>query len=251
MWRAVAVAVLAIMAGCTGFVTAGDSAASDGAVTPAPVPDATTAAVDIPRTNGTVDIDRVIADHDAALADRSFYRRVEQDDVERELWVDHDTGVVRVQQQSAAGTAGAVVADGTTYRHSEGTDPTEYTVSEGGSDVPYVLSLSGATTLRQFFGRYEYRQVGTVEWRGRPVAVLEANETGVPLPSPNPDLTVAVRSQVYVDEDGVIRYVVHREAFTDGTEREIRMVTSPDIERVTVPEWLDAEQVYENETSEK
>lgn len=243
MWRAVVVALLASVAGCSGFVTAGDSV-SNGTVTPAPVPDAASAAVDVPQSNGTVDIERVIDGHEAALADRSFYRRVEQGETERELWVDRDAGVVRVQQQSAAGTAGAVVAGGTTYRHSEGTEPAEYTVSARESDVPYVLSLSGATTLRQFLARYDYRRVGTVEWRGRPVAVLEANETGVPLPSPNPELTASVRSQVYVDQDGVVRYVVYREAFTDGTEREIRMVVSLDIERVPVPEWLDESRVY-------
>jgi len=246
MCRAVAVALLATLAGCGGFVPASDSAASDSALTPAPVPDTASAGVDVSDANGTVDIERVIARHDAALANRSFYRRVEQGETTRELWVDHDAGVVRVQQRSGAGTAGAVVTSDRTYHHDEGAEPTEYTVSEGGSDVPYVLSRSGATTLRQFLSRYEYRQVGTVEWRGQPVAVLEANETGVPLPSPNPDLTASISSQVYVDQDGVVRYVVHREAFTDGTEREIRMVVSLDIERVAVPTWLDEEEVYPN-----
>ncbi|MBX0293266.1 hypothetical protein [Haloarcula nitratireducens] len=242
MFRPVAVAALVVLAGCTGLVSDGES---DGTVTPVGIPGEVTP-VEVPRTDGRVDIDRVITRHDAALSTRSFYRRVDRGNAvgSREVWVDRrSTGdVVRVRQSSERSVQEAVLVGNATYRPASRGDG--YARADSDGSAPYVVSLSGAFTLRQFLAPYDYRVLGTVRRDGRSLAVLGANATLVYRPDPDPDETVDVASRVYVGRDGVIRAVDHSRRHSSGDEHHFRMRVRTGIERVPVPPWLDEAVVY-------
>ncbi|WP_276274035.1 hypothetical protein [Haloarcula litorea] len=241
-WSAIPVLALVLGAGCAGLV--GDSPSPDRRVTPVELTSGPPEGIDVPTEGGRVDIDRVVARHEAALANRSFYRRVEREGTVgvREVWVDRDADVVRVKQSTSRAAEGAVIAGGRRYDRRD--DGTVRTTPDASGDVPFVLSLSGDFTLRQFLARYEYRTVGVARRGGDPVAVLRANETLVYLPDPDPNETVHVRSRVYVDRRGVVRFVDHRETFSSGGSRVFRMTVETGLDRVPIPSWLDDTAVY-------
>lgn len=239
MRRVLPVVGLVLLAGCTGLVQDAEPT-----VTPAPIPEET-ATVALPRTNGTVDIGAVIEDHDTALAERSFHLRIERDwsRITQDVWVDRDTGVVRVRYRTASEIRDVVVTEETTYRYRPDRGRTRnYTTRPTDGDVPYVLSLSGDVALKQFLARHEYVLVGTTRWNDRAMSVLRFNASHVPVPE---NKNVAVDSRVYVDRRGIIRHVDHRERFDDGSGRTLRMTVTTDIGRVPRPHWLDDETVYD------
>lgn len=233
---------LALAAGCGGLGHQG----VEETLTSAPVPEGPTP-VAVPHGDGSVDVEAVVDEHDAALAERSFHRRVERDGsrITQDVWVDRDAGVVRLRYRSGRETTDLVVTGDTEYRYvSNGSGSTGYEEYRHGGDVPYALSLSGDVTLRQYVGRYDYEMQGTVRRDGRALAVLRFEASGVPVPE---NRRIAVDSRLSVDRDGIVRRVDHRERFDDGSESTLEM-TVRDIDRVPVPDWLDADRIYEGPT---
>ncbi len=243
MWRALLVAALAVLGGCAGV---GTQEATE-TLTPAPVPEPATP-VSVPQRGGAVDVDAVIEGHAAVLAERSFHRRVERDGATvQDVWVDRDAGVVRLRYRSGAETTDIVVTEDTEYRYvTDGSGAPGYAEYRHGGDVPYALSLSGDVVLRQYVGRHEYQTLGTVRRDGRALAALRFNASDVPVPE---NRAIDVDSWLYVDRDGVVRYADHREQFDDGSELRLEM-TVTDVRRVPVPDWLEADRVYEDDEGE-
>ncbi|WP_324755813.1 hypothetical protein [Haloarcula montana] len=247
MWRPLAVVCLLLLSGCSGFL-ATDGGGSDRVVTPAPVPETSTAQpVAMPRSNGSIDLRRVLARHHTALEGRSFHRQVVREGPQntRDIWVDRDTDVVRVRRTFGPVADDAVVANGTVYRTASDDPDRDYVTRPSDGSVPYVSTLSGVTLLRAFLTDYEYELAGTVTRNGRSLAVLSTDDTDVPITAGDPDQTVAVRSRVYVDRAGIVRYVEHYERDSDGTNLTVRMRVTTGTDRIVVPWWLDDVDLYE------
>jgi hypothetical protein len=242
MPRALAVAALLVLAGCTGFAPDGETR-TDSPVTAAPVPGVSDSDVPLPTRNGTVDRDRLIERHGAALANRSFARYVQRAGPQntRDVWVDRERGVVRVRQRFGPLTDDAIVADGTRYRLVSDDPEEDYRTEPNNGTLPYVPTLSGAARLRQVLADEGYRRVDTVRRDGRPVAIVAVNVTGRGSGS---DPSVAVRSRLSVDADGVIRTVDHWERRPDGTVVEFRMDVTTGIDRVPIPWWAEDIGIY-------
>jgi len=236
MHRLLVVVALVVLAGCSGLgFGPGDG---EPTVTSVPVttPDAST--VEVARANGSVDVDAVLARHDAALANRSFHRTVVREGPQntRDVWVDRERGVVRVRRTLGPVIDDAILADGRRYRLASD-DPDQAYVSEPSDEaVPYVPSRSGVARLRQVLLDEGYQRVGTVRRGGRNLAVVAVNATGR---GAGPDPSISVQSRLYVDGDGVIREVDHWERRPDGTEVSLRMQVTTGTERVPVPWWAE------------
>jgi hypothetical protein len=246
MWRPLAVVTLLLLAGCSGFLGT-DTAEPDRTVTPAPIPETPTdRPVEVPRSNGSVDIQRVLTRHDTALEGRSFHRQVVREGPRntRDVWVDRDANVVRVRRTIGPLADDAVVANGTLYRSISDDPNRDYTTMASDGSVPYVSTLSGVALLGLFLTDYEYERVGTVSRNDRPLAVLSTNDTDVPITAGDPDQTVAVRSRVYVDRGGIVRYVDHYERDSDGTYRTVQMRVTTGTDRIAVPWWLADAGIY-------
>ncbi|MBX0295927.1 hypothetical protein [Haloarcula nitratireducens] len=246
MWRPLLVVAVVALAGCSGLLASGESSVEEGDLTPAPVPEPTATSVELPRENGSVDLERVIDRHEAALAERSFHRHVEREGPQntRDIWIDRDGGVVRIRQTFGPLTDDAIVADGVVYRSVRDDPERDYVTDESDGRLPYVFSASGAPRLRQVLDAEDYDRIGTVRRDGRPLAVVASNDTDVPLSGADPNQSVAVRSRLYVDGQGVIRYVEHRERRKDGTEIELRMRVRTGIDRVPIPWWAEDAGIY-------
>ncbi|MFC6975004.1 hypothetical protein ACFQL1_10490 [Halomicroarcula sp. GCM10025709] len=246
MWRPLAVVGLVLLAGCSGFLGT-DAGGPDRTVTPAPLPETPTdRPVELPRANGSVDLQRVLVRHDTALAGRNFHRRVVREGPRntRDVWVDRDADIVRVRRTLGPVADDAVVADGTLYRSVSDDPNRDYFTTPSDGSVPYVSTLSGVTLLRVFLTDYDYERVGTVTRNDRTLAVLSTNDTDVPITAGDPDQTVAVRSRVYVDRGGVVRYVDHYERDSDGTNRTVQMRVTTGTDRIAVPWWLADVDIY-------
>jgi len=249
MLRVAVVVLLLSLAGCSGLLAEGNTQTTEASVTPAPVPDSRAASdsgdVALPRSDGYVDVDRLLDAQDAALTNRSFHRAVEREGPHntRDVWVDRDGGVVRVGQTFGPLTQEAVVANGTEYRPVSDEPDVDYTTREP-DGVPLVASLTGAAELRRWLTGENYRRSGTVRRNGRTLAVVESNDTDVPLTAGDPDQTTAVRSRLYVDSDGVVRRVDHWERRTDGSNVSVEMTVTTDRETVPIPWWLEDDDPY-------
>ncbi|MBV0925625.1 hypothetical protein KTS45_15575 [Halomicroarcula limicola] len=246
MWRPLLVVTVVALAGCSGFLATGEASDARTTLTPAPVPEPTATPVELPRENGSVDLDRVIDRHEAALAERSFHRHVEREGPQntRDVWIDRDGGVVRVRQTFGPLTDDAIVAGGVVYRSVRDDPERDYVTDESDGRIPYVFSASGAPRLRQVLDAEDYDRVGTVRRVGRPLAVVASNDTGVSRSGADPNQAVAVRSRIYVDRQGIVRGVEHWERRKDGTVVELRMRVRTGIDRVPIPWWAEDAAIY-------
>ena len=203
---------------------------------PIATPDAS--AVEVPRANGSVDVDAVLAGHDAALADRSYHRQIVRSGPQntRDVWVDRERDIVRVQRTFGPVVDDAILADGTRYRVASDDPDRAYVSEPSNATVTYVPSRSGAARLGQVLLADGYQRVDTVRRDGRNLAVLAVNATGRGAGS---DPSIAVQSRLYVDADGIVRAVDHWERRPDGTVVDFRMQVTTGIERVPVPWWAE------------
>lgn len=233
MWRVLPVVAVALLAGCSGLVVGSDAATET--VTPAPVPETDTD-VPVPLRNGSVDLDRLLARHDAALADRSYHRRVVLQGPQntRDVWVDRDGGVIRVRQTFGPLVDDAVLVGNREYTNVRDDPDTDYVVRPNEGTIPYVSTLSGTALLGQVLVDGEYRRLGTVQRNGRALAVVGVNGTGGPQPS----------SRVYVDRAGIVRHVDHRARLSDQSNLSVEMTVTTGLDRVPVPWWLDDDDPY-------
>lgn len=245
MWRSVTLAVVAVLAGCSGLLVSNST--SETPVTPAPVPDtAADVTVTVPRANGSVDMQRVFERHDAALADRSFHRHVVREGPlnTRDVWVDRKRGVVRVRQTFGPLTNDAVLVNGTAYHNVRDDPNTDFESEPSNGTIPYVATLSGDGLLKQFLIADGYQKLKIVERGGRPLAVIAATDTVVLTSPDSADRTVTVESRLYVDQHGVIRYVDSRGRRPDGTIFSVEMTVTTGLDRVPIPWWLEDADPY-------
>ncbi|WP_324664060.1 hypothetical protein [Haloarcula sediminis] len=233
--RAVVLAVV-VLAGCSG-VFGGDAPSDTPAVTPAPVPTASAAELSLPQTaDGTPAVGRIIADHRAALSTRDFHRRVVVDGNRSttDVWVDRDARRTRVRCVTGT-TDEAVVADGRRYeRRANGT----VRVTSGGWELPYVDSASGRFVLQRHVAGLVYNRTDTVTRNGTRVAVLRANTTDSTISRPGSRTVVAADSTLYVDGNGIVRAMDHRERYAGGTVRTLRFRVWTGEGTVAMPEWF-------------
>jgi len=236
MFRQLVVVALVALAGCSGLGFG--PSADEPSVTPVPVTTPDASAVEVARTNGSVDIDRLLSRHDAALADRSFHRRVVRSGPQntRDVWVDRERGVVRVRRTLGPVVDDAVLADGRLYRAASDDPDRGYTSERANTTVPYVPTRSGVARLRQVLLDDSYQRVDTVRRGGRDLAVVAVNATGR---GSGTDPSIAVRSRLYVDSAGVVRAVDHWKRRPDGTVVEFDMQVTTETERVPVPWWAE------------
>jgi len=236
MRSTLAVVTLVALAGCSGLGL-GPSADTP-SVTPVPISTPDSSAVDLPGQNGSVDIDAVLARHDAALADRSFHRSVERAGPQntRDVWVDRERGVVRVRRTFGPVVDDAILTDGTMYRVASDDPDRAYVTEDSDATVPYVPSQSGADRLGQVLLDDGYQRVDTVRRDDRVLAVVAVNATGR---GAGVDPSVAVQSRLAIDSEGIVRSVDHWERRPDGTVIAFRMRVRTDRARVPVPWWAE------------
>ena len=236
MFRPLAVVTLVVLAGCSGLGLG--LSADTPSVTPVPVTTPDTSAVEVPRANGSVDIDRVVAGHNAALADRSYHRRVVRAGPQntRDVWVDSERNIVRVRRTLGPVADDAILADGVLYRAASDDPARAYVSESSNATVPYVPTRSGVARLRQVLLDDGYQRVGTVRRGGRNLAVVAVNAAGR---GEGSDPSIAARSRLYVNSDGVLRRVDHWERRPDGTIVEFEMQVTTGDERVPVPWWAE------------
>ncbi|MBX0304076.1 hypothetical protein [Haloarcula salinisoli] len=241
MHRSLAVVTLVVLAGCSGLGLG--ASADEPTVTPVPITTPDASDVDVPRANGSVDIDRVLARHDAALSDRSFHRRVVREGPQntRDVWVDRERGVVRVRRTLGPVVDDAILFDGRRYRVASDDPDRAYTSEPSNATVPYVPTRSGEARLGQVLLEDGYQRVDTVRRGGRNLAVVAVNATGR---GSGVDPSISAQSRLYVDSEGVIREVDHWERRPDGTIVYLRMAVTTDTERVPVPWWAEDIGVY-------
>jgi len=236
MCRPLVVVVLVALAGCSGLGlgVGGDTPS----VTPVPVATPDPSAVEVPRANGSVAVDAVLARHDAALSDRSFHRRVVREGPQntRDVWVDRERDVVRVRRTLGPVIDDAIRADGTVYRVASDDPRRDYVTEASDGTVPYVLSQSGAARLGQVLLDEGYQRVDTVRRGERNLAVLAVNATGR---GEGTDPSISVKSRLYVDSEGIVREIDHWERWPDGTVVTLRMTVTTGTERVPVPWWAE------------
>ena len=235
--RQLLVVAVVLFAGCSG-VFGGDTAADGPAVTPAPVPTASAEKVLLPRTaDGTADVSRILSAHRTALASRDFHRRLVVDGTlsTTDVWVDRQPDRVRIRRVTS-GTVDVVVADGRRYER-----PANGTVRSGpaGDDCPGVETASGFYRLQQYVSGLVYTQTRTVTRNGTRVAILRANTTDSTISRSGSRTVVAADSTLYVDRDGIVRAMVHRERYAGGTVRTVRFRVRTGQDSVAMPEWFD------------
>ncbi|EMA20791.1 hypothetical protein [Haloarcula argentinensis] len=239
MWRVTLAVGIALLAGCSGVFPAGPTADDSDPVTPAPVstntPEAT---VSVPISDGTVDMNRLLDRHEQALATRSFHRHVEQAGPQNTLdvWIDHEREVTRVRRRFGPISDDVVRANGTVYTNVRDDPDTPYATRDATPNTSLVASPAGVDLLRQLLSDTAYRQVDSLRWNGRPVAVLAATDT-VETPTTENESEIG-RSRLYVDRQGVIRYVEHTERRPDRPDLDTTVTVTTDIERVPIPWWL-------------
>jgi len=245
MWRVTLAVGIALLAGCSGFLPAGPTAGDSDPVTPAPVPTSSAdATVAVPTSDGTVDVDRLLDRHERALSTRSFHRHVEQAGPQNTLdvWLDRERGVWRVRRRFGPISDDVVLADGTVYTNVRDDPDTPYAATPATSNTSLVASPAGVNLLRGLLSNTEYRQVDSFRWNGRPVAVLTPTET-VETPTAADGSKIEL-SQLYVDRQGVIRYVEHAERRPDRPDIDATMTVTTDIGRVPIPWWLEEDDPY-------
>ncbi|EMA25912.1 MULTISPECIES: hypothetical protein [Haloarcula] len=247
MWRVTLTVAIALLAGCSGLFSAGSTADGGDPVTPAPVPTSSPdATVTVPTSNGTVDVDRLLDRHQQVLSTRSFHRHVEQAGPQNTLdvWVDREREVQRVRRRFGPISDDVVLANGTVYTNVRDDPDTPYATTPATPNTSLVTSTAGTNLLRQLLSNTEYRQVDSFQWNGRPVAVLAATET-VETPIGENESEIG-RSRLYVDRQGVIRYVEHTERRPDRPDIDTTVTVTTDTERVPIPWWLEDSDPYDS-----
>jgi len=236
MRRLLVVVTLVVLAGCggLGFGPSGDTPT----VTPVPVATPDPSAVEVARTNGSVDIDAVLARHDAALADRSFHRHVVREGPQntRDVWVDAERDIVRVRRTLGPVLDDAISVDGTVYRVASDDPGRDYVAEPSDGAIPYVLSQSGAARLGQVLVDHGYQRVDTVRRGERNLAVVAVNATGR---GEGSDPSIAVQSRLFIDSEGIVREVDHWERRPDGTIVDFEMDVTTSEEPVPVSWWAE------------
>jgi len=235
--RQVMVLCVVVLAGCGGVF--GGATTENGAdVTPAPVPAASEQSdVVLPQTgDGTPSLGRIIATHRQALSARDFHRRTAIDGnlSTTDVWVDRDADRTRVRRATVV-TNDVVVDDGRRY---ERTANGSVLREPAGDRLPYVETTSGFFLLQQYVAGLVYNRTGTVTRNGTRMAVLRANTTDSTISRSGSRTVVAADSTLYVDRDGVVRAMDHRERSADGAVRTVRFRVWTGADRVTMPEWF-------------
>jgi len=244
MWRVTLTVGIALLAGCSGFLPAGPTAGDGDPVTPAPVPtSAPDVTVTVPTSDGAVDVARLLDRHERALSTRSFHRHVEQAGPQNTLdvWIDREREIQRVRRRFGPISDDVVLANGTVYTNVRDDPDTPYAATPATPNTSLVASPAGVNLLRQLLSNTEYRQVDSFRWNGRPVAVLAAADTVTPTAENESDIG---RSRLYVDRQGVIRYVEHTEQRPDRPDIDATMTVATDTERVPIPWWLEERDPY-------
>ncbi|KAA9405692.1 hypothetical protein Har1131_02285 [Haloarcula sp. CBA1131] len=247
MWRVALTVAIALLAGCSGLFSAGSTADGGDPVTPAPVPTSSPdATVTVPTSNGTVDVGRLLDRHQQALSTRSFHRHVEQAGPQNTLdvWVDREREVQRVRRRFGPISDDVILANGTVYTNVRDDPDTPYATTPATPNTSLVTSTAGSNLLRQLLSNTEYRQVDSVQWNGRPVAVLAVTDT-VETPIGENESEIG-RSRLYVDRQGVIRYVEHTERRPDRPDIDTTVTVTTDTERVPIPWWLEDSDPYDS-----
>jgi hypothetical protein len=246
MWRVTLTVAVALLAGCAGFLPAGSTADDGDPVTPAPVPTSSPdVAVPVPTSDGAVDVERLLDRHERALATRSFHRRIVRDGPHNalDIWVDPDTDVRRVRQQFGPLTDDTVVSNGTAYHNVRDDPNTPYTTTNVTGNASLTDAPSGRAVLELLLSNRTYRQVGSFTWNGRRVAVLSATATADTTPAAANE-SVVVTSRLYVDRQGIVRYVEHDEKRPQAQDLSMEMTVTTEIERVPIPWWLEGSDPY-------
>ncbi|WP_336336232.1 hypothetical protein [Haloarcula brevis] len=244
MWRVTLAVGIALLAGCSGVFPADPTAGDTDPVTPAPVPTSSPdATVPVPTSDGGVDVDRLLDRHERALASRSFHRHVEQAGPQNTLdvWIDREREVRRVRRRFGPISDDVVLANGTVYTNVRDDPDTPYSATPATPNTSLVASPAGRDLLRLLMSGTEYRRVGAFEWNGRPVAVLAATNTGTPAAENGSGVQ---RSRLYVDRQGILRYVEHVERRPDRPDIDARMTVATGIGRVPIPWWLEDSDPY-------
>ena len=234
--RLVLVLAVVVLAGCSG-IFGGDASSATPEITPAPVPTVSAGELSLPETaDGTPAVDRIIADHRAALSTRDFHRRVvlDRNRSTTDVWVDRDTKRTRIRRV-ADGTDEAVVADGRRYeRRADGS----LRVDPAGWELPYVDSASGRFVLQRYTAGLAYDRTDTVIRNGTRLAVLRANATDSAISRSGSRTVVAADSTLYVDRAGIVRAMDHRERSAGGTVRTLRFRVRVGEGSAVMPEWF-------------
>ena len=245
MWRVMLAVGIALLAGCSGFLPASPAANDSDPVTPAPVPtDSPEATVAVPTSGGVVDVDRLLVRHEQALATRSFHRHVEQAGPQNtlDLWIDREREVRRVLRRFGPISNDVVLANGTVYTNVRDDPDTPYAATPASPNTSLVASPAGTNLLRRLLSDTEYRQVDSFRWNGRSVAVLSmTNMAKTPATENGSEIR---RSRLYVDRQGVIRYVEHIKRRPDRPDIDTTVTVTTDIERVPIPWWLEENDPY-------
>jgi hypothetical protein len=234
--RQILVVAVVLLAGCSG-VFGGGATSDTPAVTPAPVPTASAGDISLPETaDGTPAVGRIIASHRAALSTRAFHRRLVVDGnlSTTDVWVDRDGKRTRIRRV-AGETDDVVVAND--RRYERGADGTVQR-KPGTWELPYVDSASGRFVLQRYVAGLVYNRTGTVTQNGTRLAVLRANTTDSTIDRGGYRTVVAADSTLYVDRDGIVRRMDHRERYADGTVRTLRFRVWTGEESVRMPAWF-------------
>ncbi|EMA09332.1 hypothetical protein SAMN05443574_1079 [Haloarcula vallismortis] len=245
MWRVTLAVGIALLAGCSGFLPAGPTAGDGNSVTPAPVPtDSPAETVAVPTSDGRVDVDRLLDRHERALSTRSFHRHVEQVGPQNTLdvWVDRDGEITRVRRRFGPISDDVVLADGTLYTNVRDDPETPYATTPATPNTSLVASPAGVDLLRRLLSTTQYRKTDSFQWNGRPVAVLAPTDPVV-TPAAENESNIG-RSRLYVDRQGVIRYVEHAERRPNRPDIDTTMTVTTDIARVPIPWWLEENDPY-------
>jgi len=236
--RQVLVLVVVVLAGCSGVF--GSAATESGpAITPAPVPTQSAGEVALPQTaDGTPAVGQIITTHRQALATRDFHRRTVVDGnlSTTDVWVDRDADRTRVRRLTRT-TTDVVLTDGKRYeRAANGSVLSEPSAGQ----LPAVETTSGFFLLQRYVAGLVYNRTGTVERNGTELAVLRANTTDSTISRSGSRTVVAADSTLYVDGNGIIRAMDHRERYADGTVRTLRVRVWTGEDSVTMPDWYES-----------
>ena len=235
--RRILVVALVLLAGCSG-VFGSESQPDAPAVTPAPVPTSTTPDVILPRTaDGTPSVGLIITKHRQALSTRDFHRRTRIDETlsTTDVWVDRDADRTRVRR--VTGTTTDVVVDGD--RRYERAANGSVVSEPAASRLPAVRSASGFFLLQRYVAGLIYNRTDTVTRNGTELAVLRANTTDSTIDRAGYRTVEAADSTLYVDRDGVIRALDHRERYADGTVRTLRFRVWTGGGSPAMPDWFE------------
>jgi hypothetical protein len=230
------VLILVVLAGCSG-VFGSATTESGPSVTPAPVPTVSEQGITLPQTDdGRPAVGRLITAHRRALSTRAFHRRTVVDGSlsTTDVWVDRDAKRSRVRRVTST-TIDVVVEDGHRYERAENRSVLSERASDG---LPGVESASGFFLLQRYVAGLIYNRTGTTTKNGTELAVLRANTTNSTISRSGSRTVVAADSTLYVDRDGVIRAMDHRERYADGTVRTLRVRVWTGEDSVAMPEWF-------------